>query len=181
MSDNGVYWDEEGVAHYDLETPKENRDVVYIDLESSKGNYWDVRGDTKYKFSTAKGVLPNVYMFNMDNSGDNCPEYCALYNERENCKTCLECFNNYAYIPADKEQEMEVEHIEIDNQVQPWERDIRELEKSVAATEEIIAGKQDEIKELKKQLNDQLKQMRQLIELGSEEYQKAHPLFEGLE
>ena len=111
-------------------------DVIYIDLESYKGFYNDIGKDDVYKVSAKSGVLPGLYKFVEDESGDTC-ESCALCGVKDQCQTCFECYNLSAKKIEDEENPVE-NPSENKNAQKAWEAELKEIESQITSLEEVI-------------------------------------------
>lgn len=153
-----------------LETKEE---AIYVDLESYKGFYNDVEKDGVYRISTKSGVLPGLYQFVEDKSGDSC-ENCALKDVQSECQTCFECFNLSAKKYGEKKMEENIK-------TNAWELELTEIESQISSLEEVIKDKADELKDLKKSLEALYERLKNTVALGSKGYAESHPLFDGIE
>lgn len=154
-------------------------DVIYIDLESYKGFYNDIGKDDVYKVSAKSGVLPGLYKFVEDESGDTC-ESCALCGVKDQCQTCFECYNLSAKKIEDEENPVE-NPSENKNAQKAWEAELKEIESQITSLEEVIDDKASELKDLKKSRESLYDRLKNIVALGSKGYAESHPLFNEIE
>ena len=154
-------------------------DVIYIDLESYKGFYNDIGKDDVYKVSAKSGVLPGLYKFVEDESGDTC-ESCALCGVKDQCQTCFECYNLSAKKIEDEENPVE-NPSENKNAQKAWEAELKEIESQITSLEEVIDDKASELKDLKKNREALYDRLKGIVALGSKGYAESHPLFNEIE
>lgn len=160
---------------------KEKKEEIYVDLESYRGFYNEVDLKSSYRFSTSKGVLPTVYRFIEDNSGDSC-DNCALRDYRDECHSCFECYNVSAVNANELQEEKKMPEEKIpEKYAQTWENELREIEQQINSLEELIKDKTQELKELKESLKDLYGRLKDTVSLGSKGFIEAHPLFKELD
>lgn len=158
-----------------------NKEVIFIDLETYKNFYHKPEEQSVYRVSTRDGLLPDSYVFKFDNSEDRC-EHCALIPYAEQCKTCFDCFNYSAMrLNASQNQSQPQNQEEKKPMDKQWENALQKIEVQIQELEAEIEEKTSEVKAMKKDLSGLYNQLRQTVEVGSEEYIKNHPLFEGIE
>lgn len=160
----------------------DDSNLIYVDLDSYRGDYIDIEFDKTYRITSANNEVCGYYQFKKDHSGDKCKN-CALRDHETLCRTCFECYDASAKVV---QEEVPVNRIVIDHQPEesasanPWEDDLRKVEFDISQLEEEIKRKQDDLKDCKKSLAELNERMRQIIYMGSAKYLETHPLFEGI-